>query len=51
MHDVGCGRSLDVRSIAVASGLTPAARLEQERPDYLFDDLSDTDAVVRAIAA
>jgi phosphoglycolate phosphatase len=51
VHDVGCGRSLDVRSIAVASGLTPARRLQEELPDFLFDDLSDTDAVVRAIAA
>jgi phosphoglycolate phosphatase-like HAD superfamily hydrolase len=49
IHDVACGRTLNVKSVAVASGLTPAARLARERPDYLFPDFSDAAAAAEAI--
>jgi len=49
IHDVACGRCLDVKSVAVASGLTPAARLAEEGPDHLFPDFSDVAAVADAI--
>lgn len=49
VHDVACGRSLGVRSVAVATGPTPAERLAAERPDALFADFSDVDAGVEAI--
>ncbi|MDQ6892431.1 MAG: HAD hydrolase-like protein [Acidobacteriota bacterium] len=49
VHDVACGRSLGVRSVAVATGPTPAARLESERPDVLMNDFSDVDGAARAI--
>ena len=50
IHDVNCGRSLGVRSIGVGTG-QPDQRVKvlEASPDYFFNDLSDTDAVVRAI--
>lgn len=50
VHDVACGRSLGVKAVAVASGVTPLDRLAAEEPDHLFSDFSDTCAVVEAIA-
>lgn len=47
--DIACGEHLGVRTIAVATGTHPAEELATCRPDYLFDDLSDVDAVWRAI--
>ena len=49
VHDVACGRSLGVRSVAVATGPTPAERLASERPDALLADFSDVDAGMEAI--
>ena len=49
VHDVACGRSLGVRSVAVATGPTPADRLAAERPDALLEDFSDVDAAFAAI--
>jgi len=49
VHDVACGRSLGVRSVAVATGPTPAERLASERPDALLPDFSDVDAGLEAI--
>lgn len=48
-NDIECGRHLNVRSIAVATGTVPAARLEEHRPDFLFEELTNTDAVLEAI--
>lgn len=48
-HDVACGRSLGVRAIAVATGPFGVADLAAHEPDHVFADLSDTDAVLRAI--
>ena len=51
IHDVACGRSLGVRAVAVATGITSTERLAAEKPDALFEDFSDTerafDAIVR----
>jgi phosphoglycolate phosphatase-like HAD superfamily hydrolase len=49
VHDVACGRPLGVRSVAVATGPTPAERLAAESPDALLPDFSDVDAALRAI--
>jgi len=49
VHDVGCGRSLGARTIAVATGPTPAEKLAGERPHALFSDFSDVEAATRAI--
>jgi phosphoglycolate phosphatase len=51
IHDVACGRSLRVRTVAVATGLTPPERLAAEGPDALLPDFSDTGAAVDAIVA
>lgn len=49
--DIACGEHLGVRTIAVATGGHPADELAACGPDYLFEDLTDVDAVWRAIAA
>jgi len=49
IHDVACGRAVGVKSVAVASGLTPPERLARENPDHLFPDFSDVPAVAAAI--
>ncbi len=49
VHDVACGRPLGVRSVAVATGPTPADRLAAEKPDALLADFSDLDAALEAI--
>lgn len=47
--DISCGAHLGVRTIATATGTHPREELAKHGPDYLFDDLSDVDAVWRAI--
>jgi len=49
VHDVGCGRPLGARTVAVATGPTPAERLAAERPNALFQDFSDVRAAAEAI--
>ncbi len=47
--DIACARAGGGRVIAVATGPYPAATLQEHRPDYLFDDLTVTDTVLRAL--
>jgi phosphoglycolate phosphatase len=49
--DISCGAHLGVRTIATATGQHSADDLATHGPDYVFDDLSDVDAVWRAIMA
>lgn len=49
IHDVACGRSLGVRAVAVATGITSAERLAAERPDAIFDTFADTERAFSAI--
>jgi phosphoglycolate phosphatase-like HAD superfamily hydrolase len=49
-HDVLCGRSVGARSVAVATGWTPAAVLSALAPDHLLPDLTDTEAVLTVLA-
>lgn len=49
VHDVLCGRSLSVRSVAVATGPTPAARLAEVGPDVLLESFADVGAAMEAI--
>jgi phosphoglycolate phosphatase-like HAD superfamily hydrolase len=49
VHDVACGRSLGVRSVAVATGITSVERLGAEKPDAIFADFSDTERAFEAI--
>ncbi len=47
--DIACARAGGGRVLAVATGPCSAATLRECRPDYLFSDLTDTDAVLRAL--
>lgn len=47
--DVACGEHLGVRTIAVATGTFSIDALAECGPDFLFEDLSDPDAVWDAI--
>lgn len=47
--DILCGKHLNVKSIAVATGRHTMEQLASENPDHLFIDLSDTTAVQKAI--
>jgi phosphoglycolate phosphatase-like HAD superfamily hydrolase len=47
--DVACGEHLGVRTIATATGRHAVDELAACGPDHVFPDLSDTDAVWRAI--
>ena len=49
-NDVLCGRGLYVTSLAVATGGYSRAELAEFEPDFLFDDLTETSAVFKAIA-
>src|SRR5262245_45074070 len=49
VHDVACGRSLGVRAVAVATGITSPEALAAEKPDALLEDFSDTERAFSAI--
>jgi phosphoglycolate phosphatase len=48
-RDIACARAGGARAIAVATGNFTREQLEPHQPDVLFDDLSDTDAVLDAL--
>ena len=48
-NDVTCGKHLNVCAIAVATGRFSSAELQAAQPDFLFDNLSDTERVMAAI--
>src|SRR3954454_1923435 len=45
-HDIGCGKIFGARTVAVATGSWSREQLAQHSPDFLFDDLSNVDAVM-----
>lgn len=47
--DIACGRTLGARAIAVATGSYSVTELHAHDPYAVFADLSDTDAVMKAI--
>lgn len=47
--DMGCGRGIGARAIGVATGRYTVEDLERCAPAAVFADLSDTEAVMRAI--
>ena len=50
IHDVNCGKSIGVRSIAVGTGRgIPTEDLLKQNPDFYFKDLSNTFEVTQAI--
>jgi phosphoglycolate phosphatase len=44
-HDVACGQAIGARTIAVATGSWSRQRLAEARPDFLFDDFSESETV------
>jgi phosphoglycolate phosphatase-like HAD superfamily hydrolase len=52
IHDVNCGKSIGVRSIAVGTGRNvDRAELLAAQPDHFFENLSDIHAVIRAMCS
>jgi phosphoglycolate phosphatase-like HAD superfamily hydrolase len=48
-NDVFCAKPLGLRAIAVATGRYDRHALAAARPDYLFSDFTDCEAVLRAV--
>ena len=47
--DIRCARAGKAKAVVVASGWHTAEALAQFQPDHLFDDLSETDEVLRTL--
>ncbi len=50
-HDIACGKAIGARVIAVASGKHTRADLAAHAPEFIFDDLCNIAAVLRALGA
>ncbi len=48
-HDVACAHAVGAVAVAVATGGYTADRLRETGADYVFDDLSDTEAFLRVL--
>jgi phosphoglycolate phosphatase-like HAD superfamily hydrolase len=48
-NDIHCGRHLEVRALAVATGPFTVEQLQAEGPDHVFPDLTDIPRVLSAI--
>ncbi len=46
-RDIDCARHAGVKVLAVATGHTSAEELAEHQPDYVLNDLTDTDEVMR----
>ena len=49
-RDIECGKAFGAVTVAVATGKYSHEQLASHTPDFLFDDFSDPDAVLAAIA-
>lgn len=47
--DIACGKIFGGKTVAVATGNYRREELAAFEPDFLFDDFSDTDAVIKAL--
>jgi phosphoglycolate phosphatase-like HAD superfamily hydrolase len=45
-HDIDCGRAIGAKTVAIATGNFNREQLAAHQPDYLFDDLADTEKVI-----
>lgn len=45
-RDIECGKAIGARTVAIATGNYSREELAQHRPDFLFQNLLDTEAVV-----
>jgi len=48
-HDIACGKAIGAKTIAVATGSFTVAELEAEKPTHTFQDLADTQALLKVI--
>jgi phosphoglycolate phosphatase len=48
-RDIACGKAFAARTIAIATGSWPRQELAAHHPDFLFDDLSNVDEVMRIL--
>lgn len=48
-HDIACGKAIGAKTIAVATGSFAVAELEAEKPTHTFQDLADTQALLKVI--
>jgi len=48
-RDIACGKAFNARTIAIATGSWPRQHLAAHQPDFLFDDLSNVDEVIRVL--
>ena len=48
-HDIDCARAFGAVAMAVATGQYTRDALRADRPDHLFDDLSDVERVLEAV--
>ena len=46
-YDVSCARRIGVQSVAVATGWVPREQLLASGPDYFFENLAETDRVLK----
>lgn len=51
IYDVMCAKGFGAKSLAVNTGVTDKQSLLKEEPDFFFDDLSHTEAIIKAILA
>lgn len=49
IYDIECGKTSGAVTVAVATGWTEAETLLQHKPDYFFQDLSDTNLFLHTI--
>lgn len=48
-RDIACGKAFGARTVAIATGTWSREELAKHEPDFLFDDLSDVDEVMRVL--
>ncbi len=48
-RDIECGKVFGAKTVAIATGNYSGPELAAHDPDHLFEDLSDTEAVLRAL--
>jgi phosphoglycolate phosphatase-like HAD superfamily hydrolase len=48
-HDIACAKAFGAKTIALTTGKHTRADLEAHAPEFIFDDLRDITAVLRAL--
>ena len=48
-RDIACGKAFGARTIAIATGTWSREDLAKHQPNFLFDDLSNVDEVIRTL--